>query len=500
MNGIPMLLFTIWRGISVCFRAGWLGVSVLAQVALHGRIPPRKLGQLLRGFFEGMGVTYLKMGQFLALRFDILHPDVCEELAKLFDSAKPVPAEAIVRQLEREFGGPVNRTFPEFDGTPIASASLAQVHLARTLRGERVVVKVQRPGIERLLAADLSIARVLAGALDAFGFAGHLSMKEVLEEFAEFTLREADFRTEGRVADRLRGELIGYATIPLVYWDLSTRRVLTLEYVEGISLNVIIQLVQRNRTDELAELLPGVDLTQVAERLALASLRQLFIIGIFHADPHPGNVLVRYDGSIALVDFGIFGWLSPEVRAHGAGYLGELARGNFEASFHHYLRLTNPASNADIAGFRRETLHLMHIWSSTSGKQQIPARERHLGNLMMRTLASFHRYRIRLDPNMLLFWRVLFVLDSVGLQLSEHIDLVATLRLFFTTQYREASAGSPLCTADEWLTNVQLPRWAPDDFGIDLSRTGEAGDTRLLVLALIGLGLIVWVVAQAVVF
>ncbi len=83
-----MLLFTIWRGISVCFRAGWLGVSVLAQVALHGRIPPRKLGQLLRGFFEGMGVTYLKMGQFLALRFDILHPDVCEELAKLFDSAK----------------------------------------------------------------------------------------------------------------------------------------------------------------------------------------------------------------------------------------------------------------------------------------------------------------------------------------------------------------------------------------------------------------------------
>lgn len=424
------------------------GLPMLAAAAAAKDERAARTGELLRRFLESMGVGYVKLGQFLATRFDLFPKAVCDELSKLFDAAPAIPYESVAGVIEQELGAPVDHALESIDRDPIAAASLAQVHVARARDGQRLALKVQRPGIDVIFEADMAIAGIGAKIVDAFRLLGVTSAVELLEEFIDFTRLELDFETEGRVAARLRGSGAGDVYVPAIRWDLTTKRLLALEYIEGVSLNVIIDLVKNGKKDDLARRLPGIRLEDVVRKLTHGVLHQVAVTGLFHADPHPGNILVRPDGTVALIDFGIFGHLTPMQRLLCADYMRNVAVGDFEASFHSYYRLMSPTPTSDKAGFRRATLKMNYRWREAN-KAKAVIKERHFGALMLRTLGMLRQYRVRLDTNLLLFWRVLYMLDSVGLSMHRDIDMIGIVQSYFAKHPPSFSGmlGNPIWNA-----------------------------------------------------
>ncbi len=247
-----------------------------------------------------LGPTFTKLGQLLSTRPDVLPVAWVDELEKLQDDCPPLPMEEITREIERGLGRPVHELFAELDERPLASASIAQVHLARTHAGEHVVVKVQRPNIRQRIESDLALLYYLAKLLEAvIEETGVYTPTGVIEEFDRTVHEELDFGNEARNARAMAEASAGrdFLVIPRVHAALSCATVLTLDYVDGVKVS-----------DVTAE--AGFDLQQVAKNVIEASFRQLFEDGLFHGDPHPGNILVLPGDRIALVDFGLVGRLS----------------------------------------------------------------------------------------------------------------------------------------------------------------------------------------------
>ncbi len=395
------------------------------------RDSPAVIGRRVRKSLQRMGITYVKLGQFLAMRFDILPEAICRELAKLFDDVAPLPPGAVKTILAEEFGQPVEDLFRNFGLQCIAAASVAQVHRAVTFDGAEVAVKVQRPGISRIFAADIRNFRRAARIGDYLQLFGPQSMVAAINEFATYTQREMDFKTEGRTADRLRANAGQHDTAPRIHWDLTTSRVLTMDFVHGYKLSEILQLLETGRTSELRQRAPHLDISEAVRNLSRACLRQLFVTGFFHADPHPGNIFLLDDGTVVFVDFGIFGQLTAERRETFASYIESLSFGNIEQSYRHFVTLLQPTAQTDMQQLRRDIHAIMHRWHEASLQEEAALSERHLGTYITEFIAAVRRNNVQMSMDTLLFWRALLTLDATGLRLGKHFDLLGFLREFF---------------------------------------------------------------------
>ncbi|HEX7154255.1 MAG TPA: AarF/ABC1/UbiB kinase family protein [Thermoanaerobaculia bacterium] len=427
------------------------------------RVSPADVGARIRRAFERLGVTYVKLGQFLAMRFDILPKDVCRELARLFDAVPPMPGKTVLTTIEREFGEPASTLFAEFDETPLAAASIAQVHRATLHGGARVAVKVQRPRIREIFAADIRNLRRLARAGDVLRLLGPQSMVEAVEEFERFTSREMDFRTEANTAEKLRENRGELEDVPRIYRELTTSRVLTMEFIDAPSLSELIHSLDTGAG-------PPLDLERAIRNLANASLRQLFVTGFFHADPHPGNILIREDTTVVFVDFGIFGQLSAERREIFATYIENLAMGNIEQSYRYFVRLLEPTSETDLLQLRRDVHAIMRGWYEASREPDTPLAARHLGRYFGEFITAIRDNKVRMGLDTLLFWRALLALDSTALRFEAQFDLLGELRSFF-----EKHRPTPFERVVSLVTSREL---ATDV--LDLARTGPANAARLL--------------------
>jgi ubiquinone biosynthesis protein len=396
----------------------------------RGRREPQ-LGVQLRMAFEHLGLTYVKLGQYLAMRFDILPPEVCRELGKLFDDVGPMPLERAYALIEEELGAPVDELFAEFDPEPLAAASVAQVHEARTRDGERVAVKVQRPGIERVFRADIGIMRRFTLLADALHLLGRLSATEMLDQFARWTLRETDFVQEGETAERVTRNAEPFEVEPGVRWDLTTSRVLTLGFIEGVTLAHLVRIIEEGGKELLAELHPQYDVELILHRLTFSSLSQIFRAGLFHGDPHPGNVIILDDNRVAFVDFGIFGDLTPYDREILGEQIEQLAVGNIDASLRSYTRQLTITEESDARGYREEARAVLQEWYDTSLRDDTPLASRHLGKYIGRMIDISRRYRLLYDMDFLLYWRAMNALDSTALRMSPEFDLMGEVRQFF---------------------------------------------------------------------
>jgi ubiquinone biosynthesis protein len=416
-------------------RLIWVGAKFGASPLLRWLfgLPPTgpNAGVRLRRAFEELGITYLKLGQFLTMRFDVLPAEVCTELNKLFESVPPMPFREARRVVEMELNAPLETLFLSFEREPIAAASVAQVHEARTAGNERVAVKIQRKNIDRLFAADMRNLRRIARLIDASGLAGAFSAQEVAGQFTHWTSREMDFEVEGRTAGRLRQNAAPYEVIPRIHWPLTTKKVLTMEFIEGISLAKIGAMIDAGRPDLVTEMLPNLDEEVVGRRIAFAVLRQLFVFGFFQGDPHPGNVLIRADNTVAFVDFGIFGELTKEQRENFAGFLESLALGNIDMSFQFYTRQHAPTADTDLKAFEREAKTILRLWHQTTVNPFATARQRHMGRYAVYMIEAIRRHRLRTNPDVLLLWRALYALDASSERLSDYFDMMAQVRAFF---------------------------------------------------------------------
>jgi ubiquinone biosynthesis protein len=273
-----------------------------------GPIPPpgpdRRTAARFRQLLLDLGPTFIKLGQLLSARPDILPSHWIEELSELQDQVPPIPVGEVLREIERGLGRPVGQIFAWLDERPLASASIAQVHRARTHAGREVAVKVQRPGTRQRIEADLPLLYHLAWILEAaVEETGVYTPTGIVEEFERSIREEMDFRNEARNA-RTMAEAsrdLPFLVIPAVHDDLSSDTVLTLDLVEGVKVSEVS-----------AE--AGYDLEQVARHVIEAAFRHLFEKGLFHGDPHPGNVLVLPGDRIALLDFGLLGRLSRRMQ------------------------------------------------------------------------------------------------------------------------------------------------------------------------------------------
>jgi ubiquinone biosynthesis protein len=445
------------------------------------RESPAAIGARVRRAFERLGVTYVKLGQFLAMRFDILPEDVCRELARLFDTVPPMPAATVLQTIEREFGVRADELFAEFREKPLAAASIAQVHRAVLRDGSLVAVKVQRPRIREIFAADVRNLRRLAHVGDFFRILGPQSMVEAVEEFERFTSREMNFLTEANTAERLRANAGPYEDVPRIYREYTTSRILTMEFVDAPSLSEIIHALENgNGPTQWREVAPRLDLEQAIRNLATASLRQLFVTGFFHADPHPGNILIRNDSTVVFVDFGIFGQLSAERREIFATYIENLAMGNIEQSYRYFVRLLEPTSETDLVQLRRDVYAIMRGWYEASREPDTPLAARHLGRYFGEFITAIRANKVRMGLDTLLFWRALLALDSTALRFEAQFDLLGELRSFFE-KHRPTPMERVLAlvTSRELAMDlVTLARTAPKDVQRTLD---DAATNRLLV-------------------
>lgn len=261
-------------------------------------------GERLRLALEELGPTFIKMGQILSTRSDILPKDIIKELEKLQDKAPAFSFDEVKSVIQNEFGESLEEAYAEFEPTPLAAASIAQVHKALLWSGKTVVVKVQRPGIEKIIAQDMRILEDIAKFVDNHTKYGKIyNFTKMVEDFKKRLEEELDFRIEGENAEKFKKNFLKdkKVKIPSIIWTHTTRRVLTMEYIGGIPLNDF------NAIDEA-----GLDRGAIARNLAKSVLNQILRDGFFHGDPHPGNIMVLEDGTIAFLDFGMVGSLSPE--------------------------------------------------------------------------------------------------------------------------------------------------------------------------------------------
>jgi ubiquinone biosynthesis protein len=301
--------------VAVLTRHGWGWIlsqmeatSAARRTPISGASPvnQQKQAEHLRQALNELGATFIKLGQALSTRPDLLPPEYIAELGKLQDDVPPMPFDKMEQVLVQELGSPVDEFFDDFDPHPLASASIGQVYTAKLKNGLKVVVKIRRPGVSRIIEQDLEILTAMADWITAHTSLGQMyDLNAFINEFSFRLRNELDYIREAQNANIFQQNFRGDETIhiPYVYWDKTTHQVITMERVYGIKINDVAAMKEA-----------GINMRTVAENAGRFTLRQLFEFGFFHADPHPGNFFVHPDGSLAVVDFGMIGRLTSAMR------------------------------------------------------------------------------------------------------------------------------------------------------------------------------------------
>jgi ubiquinone biosynthesis protein len=377
--------------------------------------PRKSPAELARETLQKLGPTYVKFGQFLSIRPDLVPPEFCEAFKILQDRVPPFPFSQVQRELRQELQRDLNEIFSEFDETSIAAASVAQVHRARLRTGEEVAVKVQRPGIREAMVADLFIMLRFAHLIERFVPRLRKNRPVMLvQEFTRWTERELYFRQEGKNSLLFTYNFRDYPAvrIPKMYREYTTRTVLVMEYIRGVN---VFQAGERN-----------VDGKAVARLIADSMLKQVFIDGFFHGDPHGGNIMVVDNDTIAYLDFGIVGYLSGDMRSSVFDILYGMSERNVPRVLGSFFELCGVREEdiADLAGYRREMNEIL---------SELPIYEVAgvpFTQMLERFLNTSLAYGIPVPHDFVLVSKALTTFEGTCLSLDPDIRIVDHLRSF----------------------------------------------------------------------
>lgn len=388
------------------------------------------LGERIRRVLEDLGPTFVKLGQLASTRSDLLPEPIIAELVKLQDSVAPFSAETARSIVEQELDQPLNEIFEAFENTPIAAASIGQVHRAVLHGGQSVAVKIQRPGVTRTMSRDLEILHDLSALAEKrLDWAKQYGLTRMVEEFSRSLLAELDYAQEGRNAERIAAQHTEQAkpkvAIPTIYWDYSSARVLTMEYVSGITLNRREELLKR-----------GMKLKAIAQQLVEMMLDQIFIHGFFHADPHPGNVMLLDNGKLALIDFGMVGRLNEEMKDSLSALVIALMRRNTDSMVRAILRLGVIPENTDRAVLRDDVERLRESY------YDIPFNRISIGKALNDLFGIARKHRLVIPPDLAMLGKTMLTLEGVVANLDPSFSIVQMAEPFGRQLLQQRFSGS----------------------------------------------------------
>ncbi len=408
---------------------------------------------------EELGGTWVKLGQALALRFDVLPPDYCLQFFQLLNRVRPFPAQEVRRILEKELGGTIETIFGSFEWEPIAAASIGQVHRGQLPDGTAVAVKVQRPGIRGVIRADLRLMKWIATLVDATPLFGNTRARDIVEEFSRWTEEELDYRIEARHATVLRRNAEGdpFERNPRVFPDYTTERVLTLEYFGGISVLDIVAAI-RNKDAAFLEKLAaeGHDTRRIASHIVWNALNQIYRIGYFHADPHPANLFVLPGDAIGYVDFGIVGKLDGETTDALRYFAQSLFAGHTEKAVEVFLRFLTPSRRTDMAAARRDLDEAMknYLESARVGPEGFSLSE---DIFEIEMLEVVRENSMALAPDVVRYLKAVLTAEAMVKELDPDFDLRAHENRFFGRLMRiEAAESLSPRNAGQWLLDARF--------------------------------------------
>mgnify|MGYP002630128382 CR=1 FL=1 len=436
--------FRLQQVATVMVKHGFGALLTNIDVPGLGRIPSRFEGtpERLTHALQELGPTFIKLGQVLSTRPDILPDIYIEALQTLQDDVEPVPFPAIEKQLAAELGAEWRSLVKDFDDTPLATASIAQVHPAILADGQQVVFKVQRPGIAKQIRSDLNILALLASrAIVEFPETERLDPKGVLHEFERSILGELDFDQEAQAMDRFRRNFADtdFVRIPEVVAELTTPRVLCVEYLDGVKIREA-----RAR---------GKDMALVGERYLHVAYTMLFEHGAFHGDLHPGNVLVLEDEVLGLLDFGMVGALTRDMRDALVSLLFALERGDQRTIARIFYDIAVKEERVDYAAFERDVMAVVERnWVAIDSVADMQ-----IGRFLMDVTQGAIQHRVRAPHGYTMFFKALLTTEGLAKSLIPEVD--------------------PLKAAQPYVKRLVAERYGQDRIKEDLFYTGVTFNT-----------------------
>ncbi len=385
----------------------------ISKIKLHGHLPFHKRIKTkiakekaidhqirLRQAFEKLGPTFIKLGQLLSLRSDLVPPEFITEFEKMQDKVAPFPFKEAKKIIEKELKKPLDKVFTFFPEKPVASASISQVYKAKI--GKKVVaVKVQRPGVENQIKEDTEImyeiVRLMENHLPEFKL---YALRDLVREFEKWTIKELNFKIEAHYAEKIAENFADskILKIPKIYSELTTNKVLVMEFLEGIPLHDVKRIKKKK-----------LNIRKVIKNGYFIMLKQVFIDGFFHADPHPGNILVLKDGKIGMVDFGILGHFDKKLRRYALDLFYSFVNNDHEEAVNIILRM-NPDNDVNKEEFTEDVRDIFEQFYCASQSDML------VGHFIRETLTNAYKHRLRIPTDFVLYGKALATIEGLGLR------------------------------------------------------------------------------------
>lgn len=377
----------------------------------------------MRLALEELGPSFIKLGQVLSTRPDVIPRNFVDEFAKLQDNVPSFPFAEVKEQIRLELGKSAENFFSYLEPVAIAAASIAQVHRARLISGEDVVVKVRRPGVVEVIETDIDVLMGLALLMER-----HMPGSDIydpvglVKEFARTIRREMDFSREGHTIEKIRDNFGGDATLhfPKVYWQETGKGVLTMEYIDGIKVNDLAAIERA-----------GLDRKLIARRGADAFLKMVLEHGFFHGDPHPGNVLILPGNVICLLDYGIVGRLDAQLKVYLTDILLAILKRDVDEVISLLTYSGEISENLNIRALKRDLSEFIDSY------YEIPLQEIEVGKMLAEFIDIITTFHIKFQPDLMLLAKSLVIVEGMGRELDPDFDMVEHLRPFMEQAIRD---------------------------------------------------------------
>ncbi|MFJ7677202.1 ABC1 kinase family protein [Peribacillus sp. NPDC097264] len=448
------------------YRLGLSDGKSTSKVAPEENLNLRSIGERLHKILQSLGPTFIKLGQIASTRRDIVPEEIVRELEKLQDQVTPFPFEKARQIVEAELGDSLESLFLEFQETPLATASIGQVHVARLHSQEVVAIKVQRPDILPNVETDLEILDDLTRLMEArIPWARRYQIRKMIDEFAKSLRAELDYNSEGRNGERIAKQFIDNQgiKIPKIHWDYSTKKVLTMDFIKGIKINHYKQLDEE-----------GYDRRIIADRLANSILQQILIDGFYHGDPHPGNIVILPGNVVSLMDFGMVGRLEEEMKYQFASLVINLKRGSTTG-------LINTLSNMGLLTDETDMSSLRYDIDELRNKYyDIPLSQISLGGAVNDLFSVANEHKVMIPPEFTMLGKALLTMEAIVEELDPNFSIMKAAEPFGERLLKERFHPKNLAkkTWNQFIESAEAISELPKDIR-DVSDIIKKGKLRL---------------------